>query len=120
MSNKGKGFNSLFYVLHKKYGSDFEKSYNDLSLKRVRSWGLNTLGAWSKAASEQSPALKTPYTLFVWTSGGRPIKPFGKLRDPFDPDLVSKMLKSFERSMNCTQLRSPMEWPVPTINCSYQ
>ena len=80
----GDYFKSFYPVLYKKYGADFETTYNDRALERVRSWGLNTLGAWSDAAGDQTAGLKTPYTKIFWTPG-QPISAVPKLDDPFDP-----------------------------------
>jgi hypothetical protein len=99
-SRNGLDYKSLFTVLHKKHGADFQNTYTEWALRRVRSWSLNTLGAWSDASLRQPAALKMPYTYFVWWNGGVPVKPFKKLRDPFDPDFVEKMqvpLKGFLR-----------------------
>jgi hypothetical protein len=88
----------MFTVLHKKHGPDFKETYTDWALRRVRSWSLNTLGAWSDATLKQPEELKMPYTFFVWWKKGIPVQPFKKLRDPFDPDFVEKMqvpLKGF-------------------------
>jgi hypothetical protein len=90
-SRRGKDFDSMFAVLHRKHGPDFKATYTPWALRRIRSWSLNTLGAWSDAALKQPDDLKTPYTCFFWWEGGRPVKPFRKLRDPFDPGFVEKM-----------------------------
>ena len=80
----GDYFKMFYPVLFKKYGPAFESTYNDRALERIRSWGLNTLGAWSAAADNQSAALKTPYTKIFWTPG-KAIPAIPKLDDPFDP-----------------------------------
>jgi hypothetical protein len=79
----GDYFKSFFPVLYKKYGFSFESTYNDRALERIHSWGLNTLGAWSPAADNQSAGLRTPYTKIFWTPG-KAIAPIPKLDDPFD------------------------------------
>jgi hypothetical protein len=76
-------FKSFYPPLEKKYGADFENTYNERTLERVRSWGLNTLGAWSPASNNQPNDLKTPYVKIIWTPGV-PIPTMNKLDDPFD------------------------------------
>lgn len=90
-SRNGMDYETMFTVLHKKHGPNFKETYTDWALRRVRSWSLNTLGAWSDATLKQPEELKMPYTWFVWWEKGIPVKPFKKLRDPFDPDFVEKM-----------------------------
>jgi hypothetical protein len=83
-SPNGDYYDSMFIVLYKKHGVDFANTYTDWALRRIRSWSLNTLGAWSPAADNQPQALKTPYTRIIWTPG-KPISQIGGLDDPFDP-----------------------------------
>lgn len=72
--------------LVRKYGKESEAKFTELSHRRLRSWGLNTIGAWS--APEMYLARKTPYTVIVNTSGV-PIAGsegyWGKFPDVFAP-----------------------------------
>ncbi len=87
----GDYFKSFYPVLYKKYGSDFETTYDDRALERIRSWGLNSLGAWSAAADSETAGLKTPYTKIFWTPG-KAIPAIPKLDDPFDPGFSSAVV----------------------------
>jgi hypothetical protein len=98
----GDYYHSMNIVLYKKYGPDFAEDYTERSLRRIRSWSLNTLGVWSPAASVQPVELKTPYTLIIWIPG-RPVVPIPKLDDPFDPgfsDAVARALGWVSFSIN--------------------
>lgn len=69
-----------------KYGQEWEKQSAELAHKRLRSWGMNTMGLWS--VEDIYSLKKTPYVTWVhyWP---KPLK--GKLRgwkkfhDVFDP-----------------------------------
>ncbi len=52
--------------LHRKYGADSEDDYVAVSLKRMKSWGLNTLGGWSaETVGEHPDDIKLPYTVYI-------------------------------------------------------
>jgi len=52
--------------LYRKYGENFRRIYNRLTLVRMRSWGLNTLGGWPNTDLYEMPEhLKLPYTVIV-------------------------------------------------------
>ncbi|MCF7849556.1 MAG: beta-galactosidase [Kiritimatiellales bacterium] len=52
--------------LYRKYGENFRDTYNKLSLVRMKSWGLNTLGGWPNTDLYEMPEdLKLPYTVIV-------------------------------------------------------
>ena len=72
--------------LYKKFGADWYEQSIELAIRRLRSWGLNTIGNWSDAKIAQKG--KTPYVATVGTnapsiegSSGY----WGKFIDPFDP-----------------------------------
>ena len=71
------------YILRKKYGEGYREIFKSWSLRRARSWGLNTCGAWSAAAKEQPKELRMPYTKELWVAG-KHLKPIHKLVDPFE------------------------------------
>ncbi|MHC4510950.1 MAG: beta-agarase, partial [Planctomycetota bacterium] len=60
---KGKGMFETFAFsesnLLRKYGKDYEALYIELVHRRLRSWGQNTIGAWSDTRVEA--LRKTPY-----------------------------------------------------------
>ncbi|MBK3517094.1 hypothetical protein [Carboxylicivirga marina] len=52
--------------LHRKYGENSDKEYVATSLRRMKSWGLNTLGGWStETVGEHPEAIKLPYTVYI-------------------------------------------------------
>lgn len=73
------------YNSMRKYGPEWERIFIERSHRRLRSWGLNTLGAWTA----ESVYLKgrTPYAVYI-SSGGRSIEGgeglWRKFPDPFD------------------------------------
>jgi hypothetical protein len=67
--------NFLTRNLQTKYGADWREITYDRLVRRVRSWGLNTLGGWSEPALLQKG--KVAYALEIQT-GGR--------TSPIDPD----------------------------------
>lgn len=72
--------------LHRKYGEEWLKVYPDVVHRRLRSWGLNTIGNWS----DESLRLmhKTPYTDSISSRGAVMIAAsegyWGKFPDVFD------------------------------------
>lgn len=89
-------FDSRCAVMHRKYGAAYREVYKDLSLRRVRSWGLNTLGGWSDYAENQPDALKMPYCVALYIRG-RSVKPIDKMVDPFDPDFEQAVIRAVRR-----------------------
>ena len=89
----GNDYKSMSTVLHKKFGADFESTYNHWALRRAQSWSLNTLGGWSAASVNQPEGLRTPYTWVLWV-GGKRLKPFHKINDPFAPDFEQGLIKA--------------------------
>jgi len=70
----------------RKYGPEWEARVGDASHRRLRSWGLNTIGNWSDGAISRMD--RTPYTVAVHFGG--PILQgsegyWGQFRDVFDP-----------------------------------
>jgi len=81
-------FNFHAANLFRKYGRDWKRQFAEVSHRRLRSWGMNTIGAW---ASDWIYLMrKTPYVVIVHTAWGNVFiqgsKGFwGKFPDPFDP-----------------------------------
>lgn len=92
----GQDYDAGNVVLFRKFGKEYASVYNEWSLRRARSWGLNTLGSWSAAAKEQPTSLKMPYTIMSWIEG-LPVKPIEKLSDPFDPRFVERIVMSLRK-----------------------
>ncbi|MEX2606622.1 MAG: beta-galactosidase [Kiritimatiellia bacterium] len=68
--------------LYRKYGEDWENYSAELAHRRLRSWGMNTMGLWSIGKPVDPP--RTPYVdwVFYWH---RNIRAWGITRKPF-PD----------------------------------
>jgi hypothetical protein len=69
-----------------KFGEDWQQGFADISHRRLRSWGMNTIANWSDA--EIYLERKTPYVGTIH-SGGSAIQgskgTWRKFPDPFDP-----------------------------------
>lgn len=72
--------------LVRKYGESWEKKFAEVTHRRLRSWGLNTIANWS--GRDIYLMRKTPYVCTIHT-GGRTIEGssgyWGKFYDVFDP-----------------------------------
>jgi len=78
--------------LKRKYGPDWRKAVAEIAHKRLRSWGMNTIGNWSDAGTYLMH--KNPYTATVWFSS-RPIAGsqgyWGQFKDPFEPEFARRV-----------------------------
>jgi hypothetical protein len=83
--------------LLQKYGENWKTIYPDLTHRRLKSWGMNTLGNWTK--KEFYSLRKTPYTLAVHF--GRPEVKLGQqaksLPDAFHPDFEKSLRQTLGR-----------------------
>jgi hypothetical protein len=72
--------------LLRKYGEGWEERFSDIAHRRLRSWGMNTIGNWSEEAIYLER--RTAYTATLGTRGGRAIEGvtglWRKFPDPFD------------------------------------
>ena len=72
--------------LQRKYGPDWRVTFNDVAHKRLRSWGLNTIGNWSDEGVRLQK--KTPYVDAIGSGKARKIEGsdgyWGKFPDVFD------------------------------------
>lgn len=81
----------------RKYGEGWERAFAERAHRRLRSWGMNTIGNWS------DPAVyllrKTPYVATIGFSS-RPIEGsegyWGRFPDPFDPSFRAALVRSIE------------------------
>ncbi len=84
--------------LYLKYGDDWKARNLERVHRRLRSWGLNTIGNWSESGIYNVD--KTPYvvTLGTW---GRKIEGsagyWGKFIDPFTEEFSSNLRQSLEK-----------------------
>jgi hypothetical protein len=84
----GRGFDFYGANLQRLYGSDYLPVWRQRAVKRLESWGFNTIGNWSDDAFATMHAV--PYTQsisidgdFATVSDGRDW--WGRMPDPFDP-----------------------------------
>lgn len=87
---KGKRYETYNFTganLLRKYGPEWRVQFGDLCHRRLRSWGMNTIGNWSDSGIYL--ARKTPYVATVG-AGKKPLEGssgyWGKFPDVFDPD----------------------------------
>ena len=74
--------------LERKYGPDFDTTWPDTAISRLKSWGFNTLGNWSNRRLWRLDRI--PYTADLSVSGdfhkvSSGANHWGKMPDPFDP-----------------------------------
>ncbi len=80
--------------LNRKYGDDWQSAFADITHRRLRSWGLNTIANWSDAGIYFMR--KTPYVATIHF-GGKMLEGsqgyWGKFRDVFDPSFADEIRK---------------------------
>lgn len=85
--------------LQRKYGDDWQRAGRDVIQRRLRSWGLNTIGNWSDEATRL--LRRTPYTDSIGSHGTRDIEGsagyWGKFPDVFDPSFRDALRGAMER-----------------------
>lgn len=85
--------------LNRKYGEDWEGACRDTVHRRLRSWGINTIGNWSDDATRRMRL--TPYTDGVGSRGAKQIEGsegyWGKFPDVFDPSFRDSLRREMER-----------------------
>ena len=84
--------------LLRKYGQDWYRTYAEITHRRLRSWGMNTIANWS--SDEIYLTRKTPYVVSVGfvsrkLEGSQGY--WGKFRDVFDPSFGTELRKSMSR-----------------------
>jgi hypothetical protein len=88
--------------LKRKYGADWKTDYADVVHRRLRSWGLNTIGNWSDASVFL--LRRTPYTDTVSSRGARNIEGsegyWGKFPDVFDPSFSNSLRRAMDGKRN--------------------
>jgi hypothetical protein len=89
-------YNQSMANLARKYGADWWPISRDLAHRRLRSWGMNTVGNWSHP--EVCARQRTPYTVAVWYSG--PTIPgteglWQPFHDVFDPGYAAALRTAF-------------------------
>jgi hypothetical protein len=98
---QGKGeyqtFNFTAANAFRKYGQGYEQAVADMAHRRLRSWGMNTIGNWSDGAICEMD--RTPYTMSIWFSAPTIAGSegyWGQFPDPFDPDFAANLARAFQ------------------------
>lgn len=80
--------------LYRKYGENSEAEYVASSLKRMKSWGLNTLGGWSvETVNQYAEEIKLPYTAYINAISPKINDKFPDVFDPRWKNEVEKKIK---------------------------
>jgi hypothetical protein len=80
--------NINFYDMNliRKYGSEWDAKHAEVTMGRLKTWGMNTIGAWSDLPGDT----KHPYTIII-----HPVKDgigaISKLVDPFSSTFLSSL-----------------------------
>jgi hypothetical protein len=84
--------------LQHKYGDNWQKQFRELVHRRLRSWGMNTIGNWSDASIYGMR--KTPYVVTIH-SNGRTLEGsqgyWGKFADVFDSSFAQSIRADIAR-----------------------
>ena len=75
---KSDRINFYYLNLRRKYGDNWIKKHQEVTLGRLKKWGINTYGAWSNTTEN----LKHPYTIIIHPKM-QGIGDIKKLPDPF-------------------------------------
>ena len=84
--------------LLRKYGDDWQQEFAEVTQRRLRSWGLNTVGNWSDEAVYR--LRRTPYVVSI-TTGGTVLEGsegfWRKFPDVFDPGFKESVERRLAR-----------------------
>lgn len=98
--DEGRTFNFFRANLVRKYGPRPGPAFREISLKRLPSWGFNTIGNWSSHAFHHNG--RVPY-VFGGSIGGDHKRVssgedyWGQMHDPFDPEFALNVERSLDR-----------------------
>lgn len=87
--------------LLRKYGESWSQEFRDMAHRRLRSWGMNTIGNWSDSAIYLMR--KTPYTATANISGkllAGSAGYWGKFIDVFDPEFPKNARRALAQHKN--------------------
>lgn len=91
-----KTYNFYQANLYRKYGDDWLKTFQDMAHKRIKNWGMNTIGFMSDFGATRQH--KTPYVGSIWINNTPKIEGsngfWGKFHDVFDPNFREAVKKS--------------------------
>ncbi|MBB6460477.1 hypothetical protein [Flammeovirga kamogawensis] len=81
--------------LYRKYGENSELKYTEISLQRMKNWGLNTLGGWSvENINEFEESKRLPYTVIIHETSPEINDKFPDVFDPqWEINLEEKLKK---------------------------
>jgi hypothetical protein len=93
----GRTFDFYRANLMRKFGLDAEPAWRDVALRRLPSWGFNTIGNWSDRRLYRNG--RVPYTATVSIGGDHARLSsgsdyWGKMHDPFDPRFAADVERS--------------------------
>jgi hypothetical protein len=101
---EGKNFKTYNFAaanLSRKYGNDWQARFAEIVHRRLRSWGMNTIGNWSNRAIYA--LRKTPYVITTHVAG-RPLAGsegyWGRFVDVFDPDFAKNVRRDLAEHRN--------------------
>lgn len=81
--------------LQRKYGAkDWRKKHTDVTVARMRDWGMNTVGAWSSA--DMGLTQRVPYTLILHP-GTQGMGAIAKMADPFSKSFADSLEHSLAK-----------------------
>ncbi|MFN7016959.1 MAG: beta-galactosidase [Fimbriimonadales bacterium] len=95
----GRTYNFYAANLERKYGADYPARWREQTLRRLRSWGFNTIGNWSLADWHRNGRIPYVATAGVWGDHKRVPSGsdyWGKMHDPFDPQFAANARASIE------------------------
>lgn len=96
---EGKCYNFYAANLERKYGADYPAQWREQTLKRLRSWGFNTIANWSLWEWHRNGRVPYVATAGVWGEHKRIPSGsdyWGKMHDPFDPQFAVNARASIE------------------------
>jgi len=84
--------------LVRKYGEGHQQTYPEIIQRRLRHWGINTIGMWSDETTRL--LRRTPYVDAASSHGSKMIEGsqgyWGKFPDVFDPSFIQSVRRSVE------------------------
>lgn len=93
-----------------KYGKDGVANYWKIAAKRLKKWGLNTIGAWSSAAVMKSNTV--PFTVYIQSAGTVPLDTkrklfalWGNMQDYFAPTFAEKTAERVKKYSGLLNLK---------------
>ncbi|HOW73652.1 MAG TPA: hypothetical protein PKY77_23885 [Phycisphaerae bacterium] len=94
---EGRTFDFLAANLERKFGREFLAPWLDQALRRLPSWGFNTIGNWSDRRLAEGK--RVPYVATTWVGGNHKKLASGSdywdyMHDPFDPRFAADVAEA--------------------------